>query len=433
MDFQVYVLLPIIMFIISMIVRIPIKKAFEHTLTLGVGFVGIFMVLGHFVSKIGPVITVIVEKSGSSVAILDVGWPPMAAMAWSYEWVPVLMLLFIFINGLMLTFKWTKTFNIDIWNFWHFIFVAQITNYMTGSVILSIISASVSMILILIFADLSAKDTEEISGIKGISITTLSTTGYYPYGVFINKVFDAIPGIRNINGNPEHIKKKLGVLGQPITIGFLLGAGLAIAAGYEIKEILELAVNIAAVVLILPRMAGILAEGLIPISVSTKIYLTKKFPEMKDARIGMDLAVLLGNPSVIVAGILLMPVALALALVLPGVTFIPLGDLPNIMAAIVMVIVATKGNLFRAVVGFIPVIIGSLYAASYFAPILTAISEKTGTAIEFNGLITSFLDGGNLFRSYMVLLFSGQLWTYLLLPVFAYLIYIAFKHSKEIT
>ncbi|WP_219884422.1 PTS galactitol transporter subunit IIC [Orenia metallireducens] len=432
LNLEVYVMLPIVMFIVSLIIQIPIKQAMKHALTLGIGFIGIFMTLDHFVAKIAPVIEQVVEQTGSDLTVLDVGWPPLAAAAWSFKIAPILMVVFIVINIIMLWLKLTNTFNIDIWNFWHFLFTGQLVYAMSEDLTLSIISSITCMIITIKLADWSAEATEEFSGIKGISISTLSATAYYPIALVTDKVIERIPKINRINGNPEHIQKRLGFFGEPMFIGLLLGIGLGVIAGYDLKEVADLAINIAAVVFILPRMAGILGEGLIPISTGAKNYLLDKFPSMEDARIGMDLAVLIGYPAVIVSGIILMPIALILAVLLPGIRFIPLADLPNMIGAVTLVVVATRGNLFRAVIAFIPIIIGKLYIASAMAGTYTNLLDKAGIVIsQYKGNITSFLDGGNLFRVYWVYLFQGNLWAIGILPIFSLLIYITWKEYKK--
>ncbi|OCL27671.1 PTS galactitol transporter subunit IIC [Orenia metallireducens] len=432
LDFPVYVMLPIVMFTVSLIIQIPIKKAMKHALTLGIGFIGIFMTLDHFVAKIAPVIEQVVEQTGSDLTVLDVGWPPLAATAWSFKIAPILMVIFIVINIIMLWLKLTNTFNIDIWNFWHFLFTGQLVYTMSQDMTLSIISSITSMVIIIKLADWSAEATEEFSGITGISITTLSATAYYPIALATDKLIEKIPKINRINGNPEHIQKRLGFFGEPMFIGLLLGIGLGIIAGYNLKEVADLAINIAAVVFILPRMAGILGEGLMPISTGAKNYLLNKFPGMEDARIGMDLAVLIGYPAVIVAGIILMPIALILAILLPGIKFIPLADLPNMIGAVTLIVVATRGNLFRAVVAFIPIIIGKLYIASAMSSTYTNLLDRAGIVIsQYKGNITSFLDGGNLFRIYWVYLFQGNIWAIGILPIVSFLIYITWKEYKK--
>jgi len=434
LSFKSYVLLPILMIILSLIIGLKIKKALKASITLGIGFVGIFVIFDYFVSRIGPVLKLIIERTGISQNVMDVGWPPLAAMAWSFKLAPILIILIIIVNIIMLVTKLTKTINIDIWNYWHFIFTAQLVYKISSNIFLAISSALILLIICIKLADWSAEDVINISGVEGVTVTTLSGLAYYSYTQFLNKIFDRIPLINKLKADPEHIKEKLGFFGEPMFLGIIMGAVLGILAHYSIKDVLDLSITIAAVIYILPKMTGILGEGLMPISGAMQEYMLKKFPSMKGTYIGLDLALLMGNPAVIVTGIILMPVALLLAFILPGVKFIPLGDLPNMIGAVVMVVVATRGNVIRAIIASIPIIVAKLYIASTMAPMFTSLALETGNEIKgYNGNITSFLDGGNVMRFWIVELFTGKLWAVIAVPVVAYLLYISFRYKVNKT
>jgi galactitol PTS system EIIC component len=428
LSFKPYVMLPILMLIVSLVVRIRFLKALKAAITLGIGFIGIFIVFDYFVGKIGPVIELIVADTGLSFNVLDVGWPPMAAIAWSFRLAPILIIIIMAVNLIMLALKWTTTVNIDIWNFWHFIFTAQLVFSATNNILLAVSAAITASIITVKLGDWSAGRVEELSGISGVSITTLSGVAYYPFTLMINKLLDSMPIIKDLKADPENIKNKLGFFGESMFIGFVMGLILGISGKYDVKNTLELAFSISAVVFILPKMSGILGEGLMPISEGMKQYMLKKFPHMKNTYIGLDLAIIVGNPAVVVTGILLMPAALILAFVLPGIRFIPIGDLPNMIGAVAMVVVATRGNIVRAFIAGIPVIIGKLYIASSLAGVYTELARAADFQITgYNGMVTSFLDGGNVMRFWLMRLFSGSLIAIIFVPIAIYFLYIARK------
>ena len=100
-SFEAYVLLPIILFIISLIFRISLKKAFELSLIIGIGFLGIFMILDYFVANIGPAIEALAQHSGLQYNVLDIGWISLLYHLVFYL-TPLLIILVIVINLLML-------------------------------------------------------------------------------------------------------------------------------------------------------------------------------------------------------------------------------------------------------------------------------------------------------------------------------------------
>lgn len=409
LSFKPYVLLPLIMLLFSIGFRMPFKKGINSALTIGIGFIGVFTFFDFFVQTIAPVVESLVVRTGLHYNILDVGWTPLAAITWSYKLTPLLLLIVLVLNVAMFCLKWTDTINVDIWNYWHFIFIGAIIYEANHNIVLAILATLIAAAFVTKLADWSAPAMKKFSGITGICCTTLTAVSYYPIGVIGDKMINKIPLINKINADPKSIKNKLGLLGEPPIIGVILGIFLGIGAGYDFKDTLEVSFKIAAVVHILPMMCGILGKGLVPISESIQTTLSERYPEMKDKYIGLDIAVIMGTPSVVVTGLLLMPVAFILAFILPGVGFIPIGDLPNIMGAVAMIVVATRGNIIRGVIISIPLLIGKLYIATAMAQRYTQLAKAADYEMKgYNGVFTSFLDGGNIFRYWIIKCFDGN-------------------------
>ena len=80
-------------------------------------------------------------------------------------------------------------------------------------------------------------------------------------------VINKIPGLRDIKASSEQIKEKFGIFGEMSVIGALMGTVMGIVAGFDFINTAQLAIKLAAVLVILPRMLSIIAEGIIPISV----------------------------------------------------------------------------------------------------------------------------------------------------------------------
>lgn len=425
-----YVLLPIIILLFSLFFRLSVGRAIHSSLLIGIGFFGIFIVFGYFIESIEPAIRMLIIRTGVRLNVLDVGWTPLSAIAWANKMAPIYVVLIFGINLIMLLAKYTETLNIDIWNYWHFIMAGTLVYETTHNILLAVLATTIVAVLTLKFADWSAPAVERITGISGISITTFSGQSYLPLGVVGNQIIDRIPIIRNINLDSETMKNKLGILGEPITIGLIFGIILGISAGYGMKNTMQLGVEIAGVSYLIPVMSEIIASGLIPISEGIKAYSEKKLKPGRKNYMGLHYAVLMKNDSVIVTGIILMPVALLLAFTLPGANFIPFGELANISSAIAMIVVVTRGNVFRSLVLGIPIIAGKIYVASYLAVALTNLYRNPNLGFtEVEGLITSFLEGGNLLRFWIIKICEGNLVSLLLLPVMIMLLIITYQWS----
>ena len=296
LSFKVYVLLPVIIFVLALVFGIKVKTAAKAALTLGIGFIGIFMTFGYYVALINPAIKALVLRSGLSFTVLDTGWIPLSVLAWQFHLAPLLLVLFLGVNAALLAFRKTRTVDIDIWNYWHVILVSAMVFAITGSNAIAIAFGVSAFILVLKLSDWSAPLANKHSGLSGICIPHLSALAYFPIGVAGNALLDRIPWVNKLNANPERMKDRLGLLGEPMAIGFIVGAGLAVAGGYSFKATAELAVSFAGVIYILPIMCGILGSALIPVSEGMKAFIAKRFPDMGTTFIGLDRRGTLRNP-----------------------------------------------------------------------------------------------------------------------------------------
>jgi PTS system galactitol-specific IIC component len=231
------------------------------------------------------------------------------------------------------------------------------------------------------------------------------------------------------------IQKRFGIFGEPMMVGTILGLLLGTVAGYDLQGILTTGISIGAVMFILPRMVRILMEGLLPLSEAIKKFLNERYPDRDDLYIGLDIAVAVGNPAIISTALLLTPIAVVLAFILPGNTVLPLGDLANLAVMASMVVLSTKGNVFRAVLIAIPIIIGDLYIASAIAPFITGMAKD----VNFNfpegssGLVSSFLDGGNPLRFWLLQIFNGNIIALGLIPVVGVILFWIYKVTYKQT
>lgn len=418
LTFKPYVLLPVIIFVLSLVFRMPIAMALRAALTIGIGFIGIFVIFDFFVAIIHPVVEALVARSGLQFSVLDTGWPPLSAITWSFRLAPLLVVVFIATNVLLLVLRLTQTVNIDIWNYWHVILAAAMVYQVTDSLVGSVVAGVCAFIMVLKLAEWTAPAVQRFSGLSGIAIPHLSGIIYFPLALLANLALDKIPGLRRIDVSPEKMRQHLRIAGEPMVLGLVMGATLGIAGGYDIKRIGELAFGFAAVIHILPMMCSILGNALVPVSEGMKEFIQRNFPKMGQTYIGLDVAVLFGIPSVVVTALLLIPISLALAFVLPGVRFIPIGDLTNLVVPVAFISMASRGNVFRSVLIGIPVVAGNLYFASHLAELFAAMAKAVNYHVTgYDGLFTSFLDGGNLFRGWLWALSTGSLLALALLPV----------------
>ncbi|EAO0631571.1 PTS galactitol transporter subunit IIC, partial [Salmonella enterica] len=404
----------------------------RSSLIVGIGFVGIYAIFDILTSNVGPAAQAMVERTGISLPVVDLGWPPLAAITWGSPIAPFVIPLTMLINVAMLALNKTRTVDVDMWNYWHFALAGTLVYYSTGSFVLGLSAAAIAAIVVLKLADWSAPLVAKYFGLEGISLPTLSSVVFFPIGLLFDKIIDKIPGVNRIHIDPENVQKKMGIFGEPMMVGTILGVLLGIIAGYDFKHILLLGISIGGVMFILPRMVRILMEGLLPLSEAIKKYLNAKYPGRDDLFIGLDIAVAVGNPAIISTALILTPISVFIAFLLPGNKVLPLGDLANLAVMASMIVLACRGNIFRAVITAIPVIVADLWIATKIAPFITGMAKDVNfkMAEGSSGQVSSFLDGGNPFRFWLLEIFNGNIIAIGLIPVLALIIYGVFRLTK---
>lgn len=408
-QFKAYVMLPIIIFILSLIIGMRLGKALMAALRLAAGFAGIFIAFDFFVQVINPAVQSLIVVRGLDFPVLDVGWPPLAAITWASPIAHITIPMIIVINIVMLSTNLTKTIYIDIWNYWHFAMLGALVMGSSRSLALGLLATALIGIYTIKMSDWAGPVVHRETGITGLTISPLSSVGLLPYAHGIDWLFDRIPGVRKIAFNPHHERNTQLIFAEPMVIGIIVGLLLGILAAYPLKETLELSVHIAAVMFILPKSGGLIGDGMGEVSRTLRRTIEKRFPKKVGLQVALNAEVLMEHKSVLTTGIILMPIALLIALVLPGNRTLPLGDLPALISQVGIIVLVCRGNVFRSVIAGIPLVIGYLLIATNLAPLITTLAAQVGAPGPDGVLITALTDGGNPVRYWGYMLFQGNI------------------------
>ncbi len=392
------VMMPIIFTIMGICLLIKPGKALHSGLLVGVGFVGLGIITALLTTTLGPVLADIVKNYGLELEIFDMGWPAAAGVAYQAPVVGALIIpVCLLVNLLMIVTKTTRTVNIDLWNYWHFAFLGAMVYYMTdGNIAWSFFAAIICYIITMVMADLTAKKFQGYyEGMEGISIPQPFVQSYVPFAVVLNKLMDMIPGFDKLQIDADGLKKKFGVLGEPLILGVIVGCVIAGFAEFgagasdasiadKVKNILVVGIKMGAVMELIPRITRLFIEGLMPISQATKELIAKKFKNSQDLNIGMSPALVIGHPTTLVASLILIPIILFLAVILPGNKFLPLASLAGMFYVFPMILPITKGNVVKTLVIGLVALVAGLYFVTNLAPSFSmaakAVYEATGDA-----------------------------------------------------
>jgi len=399
------VMMPVIFTILGLCIGIKFGDALKSGLKVGVGFVGLSIVTALLTSALGPALNSVVGLYDLQLKVFDMGWPAAAAVAYNTAVGAFIIPVCLGVNIIMLLTKTTRTVNIDLWNYWHFAFIGAVIYFASGSLAWGFFGAIICYIVTLILADMTAKKFQNFyKDMDGISIPQPFCAGFVPFAWAINKGLDKIPGMNRIEIDAEGMKKRFGLLGEPLFLGVVVGMviGCLTCSSFgeivdKIPYILGLGIKMGAVMELIPRVTVLFIEGLKPISDATRSLIARKFKGADGLNIGMSPALVIGHPTTLVVSLLLIPATLAIAVLLPGNQFLPLASLAGMFYVFPLVLPFTKGNVVKTfIIGLVVIIIG-LYMVTNLSPWFTLAAKDVYAATGDSAVaIPEGFEGGSL-------------------------------------
>lgn len=381
-------------------------QAVKAGLLVGIGFQGLSLAVNLLTTTIQPVMDYY-EEMGSGYDVLEIGFAALGGASWTVPFAVFAIPAIVIINLILVRAKITKVLNVDIWNFMHFLVPGALAYALFGSAVVGFLVTVALSVVTLFFSQWLAPKWGEFFGLEGTTCTTLAFASWvYPISYLLNKLIDKIPGVNKIDLDMDKVGEKLGIFGDPAIIGIVVGLFLSVLTKQDVSSLLTICMGIAAVMVLIPRMVGIMMEGLTPIGNAANEYMKNKLGEDEDVYIGMDIALGLGDPACITCTAIMIPLTIAMAFVIPDMRFFPLGILAEVCYLAPMCVLTGKGNIFRSLISMIIIMGLTLFFANMFAPEATQMMSVT--SVDFDGMVTASHFGwnpGNIIISFIHKLF----------------------------
>jgi PTS system sugar-specific permease component. len=390
--FSAAIMLPIIIFIFELILGVKPSKAFRSAIFIGLGLNGLVVILNpFFLGLMGKAVSEMVTSRGIDLPYLDTGWSLLAAVGYSTTIGAMIIPVGIIVNVLLISLKLTDTLDLDLWNFWHWAFIGSLVYYSTGSLWEGILTAVAVELFLLLLADITAPLFEKHFNLPGISYPHASGQGGAILAIVFKWIFDKI-GLTKVNVTSQTIRKKFGVFGDSVVIGFLVAIIIGLIAWFNQlgtmqawSNILSLGMGTAAFIYLYPKATAALLEGFASLQDKVRNLLTKRGTSRK-LYFGMDSALTVGHPDVITVGLLTMITTVPLIFFLPGNKFLMLADLgvtPFFLASATVAIF--RGNIICSYITNIFNVSLTLYLSSAISPLFSDIVTKVGVALPDTG------------------------------------------------
>ncbi|MDD6348311.1 MAG: PTS sugar transporter subunit IIC [Lachnospiraceae bacterium] len=355
--FGATVLVPIIVFILALVIRVEAKKALRAAIYMAIGLTAFNLILGILWGELNTVMTLISQNTGKVFDVVDIGWPAGAAIVYNNALGMMYFIIGLVWNIILFSLKITDTFEpTDIWNYYYFVVFALFVQFTTGSFALGLISALVMNLFLLLLADILGPALQEYYGYDGLTCTCFCTINIAIGAAILRWIFIKLK-VKTLKLNPENIQSKLGFFGESAMIGLIMGILLGIVAYINVlgsaqtwAGILTFALTLAAMLVIYPTVSGMFVKGLIPISQSMNARMRSGQIKRKYFLIGIDPAVYFGETATVTTGLLLIPILVLTAVLLPGNRTIPLADIPAMPFMAIGAIAVFQGDILSATI-----------------------------------------------------------------------------------
>ena len=398
----------IVFTVIGLIVRLSFLNAVRNGLMIAVGFNGVYIVVDYFLGQVAPAAEALATRFGGVFTYTDVGWAAFASFAWSSPWAYVVVLLSLAVNLVMIFIKMTDTLNLNIWDFWEAIIACLIVYGLTDNIIAGLVFASFLAWFNLMMSDFNAQRGYcSDLGFEGLSFYQGTNVAWGAFGHYVGKLLDKT-GLKQAKFTPEYIQEKFGVIGEPAVLGGVIGLLMGIGAGYFWIDIVMLMIALATSLVLIPMMSGIVMQALVPVSEAAGSFMKDKTGG-KQLYIGVDPAIAVGNTTVLATTVLMVPILLLLAFIIPGSVNHPLADLPSLLFFWVFVVAPNKFDMVRTLItttlmGIYGTIAAMLGVAKWSSMVAVnqgvEVVEGTGVTSWFNHLCPEMLVAGILGENY---------------------------------
>ena len=326
----------------------------------------------------------------------------------------------------------------DLWNNYSFMVWGSMIYMLTKNMLLAMACMIMQLLYILVFSEMVAKRWSNHYQYPNCCMTAPHHMEAVPFALVMNWLLGKI-GLNKVKVNARDIQKKFGLFGEPMFIGLLVGLMIGIIGEFKALNTLAAwgtvataAVATAAIMVVFPKVGGIFASAFTSL---TEAFRSKaaKSGEGREWYLAVNDAAGYGEPNTLTTGILLMPIMLGLAFVLPGNSMLPMADLVALPYMVEVFVCVSHGNVIKSMImGAIWFSIG-LIVCSGMAPTFTQIAVEAGFKLPQAGVyVMSFGIMAHPFMALIFYIFLSKNPIFIAITIVVYfVVYFMYKKNRQ--
>ncbi|ART98339.1 PTS galactitol transporter subunit IIC [Lactobacillus sp. JM1] len=449
--------IPTTIFIIALFVGYDPKKSLLYGLYAGIGLTGFSWIINQFTLIVIKIVYKMVNNTGIKSPIVDIGWEAGAVASFGSAIGLTFFIFGLLVEIILFATRITKVFMpSNLWNNFVFMLWGSLAFYVTHDWWLSLGLSFFMLLYTLLFAEIQADRWSTYYKSKNITVCSAQNIVQTIPAILLDPLWNRL-GFNRTTLTPTTLKHKLGIFGESPILGAALGLFISLIANIKElnqvsawEQIFQFTIQLSAVITIFPLIATVFNMAFTPLAEQIdksrkqkqKSNLGIEINPIHDKKrwfLAVDDSVGYGESATIISGIVLIPIMLILAFLLPGNKTLPIVDLVFLPFMVESIVAITNGNILKVIATSIVWFSLGLYTASWLGPIYTYAIAHYGVTIPagvilvtsfslmaqpFNALIfTAFISRNPFWISLCIIIYltsllilrryRPQIWTYL--------------------
>lgn len=428
-----------------------------YGLYAGIGLTGFSWIINQFTPIVIKIVYKMVNNTGIKRPIVDIGWEAGAVASFGSAIGLTFFIFGLLVEIILFATRITKVFMpSNLWNNFVFMLWGSLAFYVTHDWWLSLGLSFFMLLYTLLFAEIQADRWSTYYKSKNITVCSAQNIVQTIPAILLDPLWNRL-GFNRTTLTPTTLKHKLGIFGESPILGAALGLFISLIANIKElnqvsawEQIFQFTIQLSAVITIFPLIATVFNMAFTPLAEQIdksrkqkqKSNLGIEINPIHDKKrwfLAVDDSVGYGESATIISGIVLIPIMLILAFLLPGNKTLPIVDLVFLPFMVESIVAITNGNILKVIATSIVWFSLGLYTASWLGPIYTYAIAHYGVTIPagvilvtsfslmaqpFNALIfTAFISRNPFWISLCIIIYlisllilrryRPQIWTYL--------------------
>lgn len=428
-----------------------------YGLYAGIGLTGFSWIINQFTLIVIKIVYKMVNNTGIKSPIVDIGWEAGAVASFGSAIGLTFFIFGLLVEIILFATRITKVFMpSNLWNNFVFMLWGSLAFYVTHDWWLSLGLSFFMLLYTLLFAEIQADRWSTYYKSKNITVCSAQNIVQTIPAILLDPLWNRL-GFNRTTLTPTTLKHKLGIFGESPILGAALGLFISLIANIKElnqvsawEQIFQFTIQLSAVITIFPLIATVFNMAFTPLAEQIdksrkqkqKSNLGIEINPIHDKKrwfLAVDDSVGYGESATIISGIVLIPIMLILAFLLPDNKTLPIVDLVFLPFMVESIVAITNGNILKVIATSIVWFSLGLYTASWLGPIYTYAIAHYGVTIPagvilvtsfslmaqpFNALIfTAFISRNPFWISLCIIIYltsllilrryRPQIWTYL--------------------